>query len=655
MYRSKTQNAAPYIGAIPQFLVASTPAVLAETHPLVDELVDVAKDALGNLVRGTLAGAGRHFTARAEKCEGNETLRRENLNALHTLRLSTGAMHRAFGASLDRAMATNAVEQAASAPIKLSPPCANLWRALSEQLGDLSGKLSVAPVAARFAPERVQSALRNAIARAELPARTSDLVLEMLETGVFSHLDQVYRRVAERIEQYSLPGEGITFPIAANQPAPSSTTPALHVDPYTKALLVEISQSRETAEARRTGYTNAQLAAELLENIKAERNEGTVPVRGRAIIQRLALVGRMFGAVRLEARLPAKFHENFEALRFPVIKSALADSSFFSQRTHSLRLIAADLVQKGAQAFLCNGEDSRHLAELLDRHAGDFDLSAAFVRPALSGLRPLPSKVIDEFLADLQDEVESRANWARDRARKVAAAAIERRYMGKLIPYSVLPLINEYWMQVLAHRLLAQGHGGAAWDEGIECLDLLMEHALGDNPSAPLDARLHQRLAAGLKEAGLSEALLTTDARVPRHAVPKVDFEPIFEVPAPAGIPLEAAPIAGPVEVDAAATAAAPPAAPEVPAHALLRDLLSRARWYRVFDHRQEKLRWLRLEAFHPEHDSVAFAEFDGKNPLKMQAALFLHDLRTGRSAPTNPDVHVRGLLQQLQKEHDAA
>src|SRR5439155_7118640 len=66
--------------------------------------------------------------------------------------------------------------------------------------------------------------------------------------------------------------------------------------------------------------------------------------------------------------------------------------------------------------------------------------------------------------------------------------------------------------------------------------------------------------------------------------------------------------------------------------------LLQRGRWFQVYDHQHQCTRWLKVESYYPMHDSVAFTEFDGANPLCMKAAQFADDLRGGCSAPTSPD-----------------
>jgi hypothetical protein len=266
-------------------------------------------------------------------------------------------------------------------------------------------------------------------------------------------------------------------------------------------------------------------------------------------------------------------------------------------------MIAADLIQKATNLYLSGPDASVPVNLLLERCAADFDLSAAFVRPTLAGLRAMPAAATEKFLAELQDDAQERTQWAGARARELARAAIEARFMRKLLPASGQPPITQEWVDTLTGHLLAHGHESVEWVQALRSLDESMERVL----------------------AGAS-ATETAAIEADEAQIPATQGE-----------------AASAVEVE-------PPAVPDA-----LGTLLRNARWYRVYDHQQQKMRWLRLEAFYPKHDSLAFTEFDGTNPLCMQAGRFLEDLCSGRSAPCNPDAQVRRLIQQLQKERQAA
>jgi hypothetical protein len=73
-------------------------------------------------------------------------------------------------------------------------------------------------------------------------------------------------------------------------------------------------------------------------------------------------------------------------------------------------------------------------------------------------------------------------------------------------------------------------------------------------------------------------------------------------------------------------------------------------KWFRVYEHNTQKMRWVKLDAYYPAQNSIVFAEFDGASPLGIRADQFLDDLRKGLSSPTNPDQKTKALLAQVVK-----
>ena len=590
--------------SVPRFVAAPEGSAVPAIHPLTEDLRAVAKDHLTTLLRDALAGAGRHFAARAERAE-DASRRRDLLDALHILRLSIAVIQRTFGVELERAF--SAGEAAGlnphSAVVCISPSCGTLWQELSHRLQALNADQAVAAMTSGFSPEKIYGALRNSLDRTELPERAAVVIMELLDTGVMAHLDQLYRRMLERLDLYDLPEAGDELPAAANQsPAnDAATSVALRVDARTKVLLARISRSpNETPDSK---YTNAQLASELLQSVRHQAAREGVNAHDRAVIQRLALVGRLFATIGADEHLPDDFRQNLESLCFPVIKSALADSNFFSHDIHPLRVIGTNLVRKAADQFLSGGGES--LDSLLQQAATHFDLSAAFVRPMLAGLRPLSAEAVENFLAELRAYPGAHTTWRNERAHEIVSRVLQRRLMGSELPDETMALINQHWASTLTQRLLEQGHDSAGWREDLAAVDALVardsEQAAERYGSTPV---------------------------VPAQVIPEPAEDIHAEPPAAA---LDAIP------------AKAQPRAPEA-----LDALLQRGRWFRVYDHGQQSTRWLKVESYYPAHNSVAFAEFDGANPLCMEAAQFADDLCRGRSAPTNPDDQSRKVIAAL-------
>ncbi|HZP13854.1 MAG TPA: DUF1631 family protein, partial [Nevskiaceae bacterium] len=272
-----------------------------------------------------------------------------------------------------------------------------------------------------------------------------------------------------------------------------------YLDDHTKALLEGVVNARDP---KQTGYSNADLADELLKTEHIKSGGQDLSNMQRGVIQRLALVSRLFGSVDSDTNLSAGFKQGFAALRFPLIKSALADPGFFMMRSHPLRVLAGELMQKASEVRLNGKHGERHLEELLQNASRDFDLSAAFVRPALAKLAPLPAETIDQFLKQLAEELKEREANRQRRARDVVGKAIQSRVLTTRLPQLVQFLIHEEWSAVLAKRLLEKGPDSEAWRDGLDCLDDLIEHVPAAEAGHALPDELLERIEAGIREAG---------------------------------------------------------------------------------------------------------------------------------------------------------
>ena len=557
------------------------------------------------------------------------------------------------------------------------------------------------------------------------------------------------------------------------------------LDAHTKSLLESVINARDP---KQTGYSNADLADELLKTEHVKAGGADLSNMQRGVIQRLALVSRLFGSVDSDVNLSAGFKQGFAALRFPLIKSALADPGFFMMRSHPLRVLAGELMQKASEVRLNGKHGERHLEELLQNASRDFDLSAAFVRPALAKLTPLPAETIDQFLKQLGEELKEREANRQRRARDVVGKAIQSRVLTTRLPQLVQFLIHEEWSAVLAKRLLEKGPDSEAWRDGLDCLDDLIEQVPAAEAGHALPDELLQRIEAGIREAGrakgsglsimrglrqltawmqtrapgeqppaipalddvLDRAMIAPDGGaktgtresrsesklappgmsmiddselieppsiedLPAEEEPAAEEEPVIEEavepPPPPPPPPPPRPVAKPAAKPAPppkpaapppppppAARAAPPAAPkpapapppkpavaprpappppiaapppppppppprsapaaEAPPSAasfgnvldLLGAILRAGRWFRVYEHTTQKMRWVKLDAYYPAQNSIVFAEFDGASPLGIRADQFVKDLQQGLSSPTNPDAHTRALLSQLMK-----
>jgi hypothetical protein len=399
------------------------------------------------------------------------------------------------------------------------------------------------------------------------------------------------------------------------EPVAAAPAPPPRLEPKAKALLVEISLT----STRTPGFSNAHLAGLLLQCEEAVEPDSRRAIANRAIVQRIALVSRMIDAVTDDPNLTEPFKRSYERLRFSLIKSALADPNFFEHRHHPLRASAARLAFRAAMMASGDETTQQQIDELLQEAVRDYDLAAAFVNPILIRLQPLGVEVIRDFVGQLRAERAERE--AARRGYELVLKEIELRIAshGPLHP-RLRFIVEVEWAAVLLARLVAHGESSAQWREGLAWIDALVRQHKAIESGAPVPVALVERLEAGLREAGRSIAPAVKAL---------LDFAPVVEPGAPAP---------------------APEAKPEVPSETprTLATLMQNERWFRVFDHAQERIRWLKTSRYDARTNMVAFAEMDGSNEMTMSAEQFVEDLRRGLSAPNNPDMETTLLVTAL-------
>ena len=87
----------------------------------------------------------------------------------------------------------------------------------------------------------------------------------------------------------------------------------------------------------------------------------------------------------------------------------------------------------------------------------------------------------------------------------------------------------------------------------------------------------------------------------------------------------------------------------------LLHRVLTPESWFRVFDAEHNQTRWLKLNSFYPDQDSVTFTGFDESLKLSIRANRFAEHLASGQSEPINPDDSAKEALELLRRNKGRA
>lgn len=418
-----------------------------------------------------------------------------------------------------------------------------------------------------------------------------------------------------------------------------------------------------------SGYADAVLASELVAAARGQSVQGLDPGHAWAMTQRAGLVGRMFNDIVADQNLPRGVTGALEALRFPVIKTALSDISFFSDPNHPVRSLVNDLGSMAAATRAGGAEAMGRFEELARKVKQQFDINAEAVRPKARAAAPLEEGAIESFLDQQLAQGRERRKVIVEKVRKVVAQELELNTLAQPIPEAVDPLLRSGWGPMMAMRLLRHGHDSEIWRSGMELLHRVLFALNPKSPNARTQAEreaLRRDLAVALAEVGMPESRIDSLLHGLDSALDDVEVEAeATRRPAPSEAPpastdaTEIAPSAAadpvpPQQQEPAVEIAAAPT-PVANPEQLLEQLLVIGSWFRVYDRAHLDTRWLKVMSWYSQTQRVSFAEFDGKNVLTQHTRDLIEDLILGRSEPIDPVPSALHLLKALRESHHSA
>lgn len=415
------------------------------------------------------------------------------------------------------------------------------------------------------------------------------------------------------------------------------------------------------------GYADAVLASELVAAARGQSVQGLDPGHAWAMTQRAGLVGRMFNDIVADQNLPRGVTGALEALRFPVIKTALSDITFFSDPNHPVRSLVNDLGSMAAATRAGGAEAMGRFEELARKVKQQFDINAETVRPKAREAAPLEEGAIESFLDQQLAQGRERRKVIVEKVRKVVAQELELNTLAQPIPEAVDPLLRSGWGPMMAMRLLRHGHDSEIWRSGMELLHRVLFALNPKSPNARTQAEreaLRRDLAVALAEVGMPESRIDSLLQGLDSALDDVEVEATRRPAAAEAPPMpagsadpapSAATDADPEQEQAPAPEVAVVPKPAADPEQLLEQLLVIGSWFRVYDRAHLDTRWLKVMSWYPQTQRVSFAEFDGKNVLTQHTRDLIEDLILGRSEPIDPVPSALHLLKALRESHHSA
>jgi hypothetical protein len=237
---------------------------------------------------------------------------------------------------------------------------------------------------------------------------------------------------------------------------------------------------------------------------------------GQMDVATLDIMAMLFDHIFEDRKIPDGMKWLVGRLQIPMLKVAILDKSFFSERTHPARQMLDTL-----------GEIAVGLPT-------DFDSS----NPLYKRLETIVEKLIEGFEESLQifdvlrqelQEVIAQENQRAEELTRSAAKRIEQkeklgvakalardeiraRLQGGPMPKAVLKFLAQQWIKLLLITCAKRGKDGDAWKSALETMDQLI-WSVSFKPSpeerrklASLLPRLLKRLAAGMQIVGTKES-----------------------------------------------------------------------------------------------------------------------------------------------------
>ena len=433
-----------------------------------------------------------------------------------------------------------------------------------------------------------------------------------------------------------------------------------------------------------SGATDHSLAQDLANIARGDHPVDLAGHHATALLRRMQLVGGMLNGVLADPYLPSGTRAAIDTLRFPLIKAALSDASFFSTPTHPVRALLDDVATMAAGSRTSPQSRQSQVEELILQLREQIDVQAALVRSALTQAEPLSDEAAESFLDAQIDQTRRRRRAVIDKIRQRVGLELDQQRQARELPKSADTLLRSAWAPMMGLALLRHGPDSEAWGAGAQLLKRVLE-ALSKSSSAEVIDQLCVDLDRSLCAAGLSPERISGMVRAFREecriAEPELETDvPVVDAPAePAQLQALELPAEGSGTRDSESIISSHspvPSAPEgdarvkdspaTPASAApitltrtecLRRLLTPGQWFRVHDHIAGVARWMRMSERGTGRGLIGFSEFNERNNLSVPLQQFVEDLVHRRSDPIDPSpamIHALECLALLEARTSA-
>ncbi|GAP66136.1 hypothetical protein MBSD_n1438 [Mizugakiibacter sediminis] len=253
--------------------------------------------------------------------------------------------------------------------------------------------------------------------------------------------------------------------------------------------------------------TMQHLRQDLLAHLRQFSPGGQPPRLAAQHRDTLDLVGMLFEHLGKEVPLGGHAEKLLTRLQVPLLRVALSDPSFFTQRAHPARRLLNTLVETAANWIdSSDGEADPTLVEkmrlLVDRVLNEYTGDLGLFEQLLGDLDRHMSMLARKAESAERRHVEAAQGRERlQTARMRASAAIAERLAGARVAPLVRTMLEQAWTDALALSILRHGEDSRAYRERLAIAERLVK------PGAAEDKEeLRREIERGLGQVGLHDA-----------------------------------------------------------------------------------------------------------------------------------------------------
>lgn len=273
-----------------------------------------------------------------------------------------------------------------------------------------------------------------------------------------------------------------------------------------QSVLGSLQQKPDLAHARGSKPRDAAaLRADMLMALKQVSPQGRPAVLAEEDSDTVDLVGMLFDYINKGMKAESSALSLLGRLQVPVLRVALSDKSFFTQRQHPARALLNTIAETSSR-WVDDDDADPSLAEkmqvVVDKVSNDYNGDVTLFRSLLTDLGSHMQLLARRAeVAERRHVDAAKGREKLDLARDTARTAIDRLLKRGNPSPLVRTLLEQAWTDALALTILRQGEDSSAFHRRLAVADQLLRRS--PHADTPADKMLKQELDVGLSQVGL--------------------------------------------------------------------------------------------------------------------------------------------------------